>query len=332
MLYVLGIRLFFGVLISFLITFYLVPLMQRIAKKHTILDVPDGQVKLHKEPTPYLGGMAVYIGFLTALAFIFPFYNQMMLIVVGLTLLFFIGLIDDLIPLKAYQKFGGQALVAFCFLKAGFYLKTTFFLSNWWSVGFSLLWIATVTNAFNLVDVMDGLASTLAICAAISFGVIAIVSEQYTILLLLAPFLGSLMAFLWYNKPKAQIYLGDTGSLVIGGFLSVIPFLFNWGTHGPYGFLTPLIILAIPLLEVGTLILVRTYKGIPFYNGSPDHFSIYLQQKKWSKVKILEYVALLSVVLCAASVLVFLHMVPLWITLATGALFLGVWYAILLCN
>lgn len=332
MLYVLGIRLFFGVLISFLITFYLVPLMQLIAKKHNILDVPDGQVKLHKEPTPYLGGMAVYIGFLTALAFIFPFYNQMMLIVVGLTLLFFIGLIDDLIPLKAYQKFGGQALVAFCFLKAGFYLKTTFFLSNWWSMGFSLLWIATVTNAFNLVDVMDGLASTLAICATISFGVIAIVSGQHTILLLLAPFLGSLIAFLWYNKPKAQIYLGDTGSLVVGGFLSVIPFLFNWGIHGPYGFLTPLIILAIPLLEVGTLILVRTYKGIPFYNGSPDHFSIYLQQKKWSKVKILGYVAFLSVVLCTASVLVFLHMVPLWVTLATGALFLGLWYAILLCN
>ncbi|MGE0009659.1 MAG: glycosyltransferase family 4 protein [Candidatus Babeliales bacterium] len=332
MVYVLGIRLLFGVLISFLITFYLIPLMQLIAKKHNIMDMPDGQIKLHKEPTPYLGGMAVYIGFLTALAFIFPFNNHMMLIVVGLTLLFFIGLIDDLIPLKAYQKFGGQALVAFCFLKAGFYLKTTFFLSNWWSMGFSLLWIATVINAFNLVDVMDGLASTLAICATISFGVIAVISGQASVLLLLAPFLGSLLAFLWYNRPKAQIYLGDTGSLVIGGFLSVIPFLFNWGTYGPYGFLTPLIILAIPLLEVGTLIVVRTYKGIPFYNGSPDHFSIYLQQKKWTKIQILIYVALLSVVLCAASALVFLHILPWGGIVALGTLFLAMWYAILLRN
>ena len=127
MYYTLILRLLFGVLISFLITFYLVPLMCLIAKKHGIMDMPNGTIKLHKEPTPYLGGMAVFIGFLCALAFIFPFYNQMMLIVVGLTLLFFLGLIDDLIPLKAYQKFGGQALVAFCFLKAGFYLKTTFF-------------------------------------------------------------------------------------------------------------------------------------------------------------------------------------------------------------
>lgn len=331
MLYILALRLIFGVIISFLITYYLVPLMFVIAQKHNIMDVPGG-VKTHKEPTPYLGGLAVFIGFLTSLAFIFPFYNQMMLVVVGLTLLFFVGLIDDLVPLKAYQKFGGQALAAFCFLKSGFYLKTNFFLSHSWSVAFSLLWIATVINAFNLVDVMDGLATTLAICATLSFAVIAIVSGQLDALLLLAPFLGALIAFLYYNKPKARIYLGDTGSLVLGGFLSVIPFMFNWGVYGPYGFLTPLIILSIPLLEVGTLIIVRTYKGIPFYNGSPDHFSIYLQQKKWSKESILLYVAGLSVVLCVAAVLVMLHLVPLWVTVATGMLFLGAWYAILLCN
>lgn len=256
----------------------------------------------------------------------------MMLIVVGLTLLFFLGLIDDLIPLKAYQKFAGQALVAFCFLKAGFYLKTTFFLSSWFNIGISLLWIATVINAFNLVDVMDGLATLLAICATISFGIVAIASGQGDILLLLAPLLGALMAFFWYNKPKAQIYLGDTGSLVIGGFLSVVPFLFNWGLYGAYGFLTPLIILAIPLLEVVTLIIVRTYKGIPFYNGSPDHFSIYLQQKGWSKNAILCYVASLSLLLCVVAMLVMLHSIPFWLTLTAGLLFCAFWYSILLCN
>ncbi len=332
MYHTLILRLLFGVLISFLITFYLVPLMCLIARKHSIMDMPDGAIKLHKEPTPYLGGMAVFIGFLCALAFIFPFYNQMMLIVVGLTLLFFLGLIDDLIPLKAYQKFAGQALVAFCFLKAGFYLKTTFFLSSWFNIGISLLWIATVINAFNLVDVMDGLATLLAICATISFGIVAIASGQGDILLLLAPLLGALMAFFWYNKPKAQIYLGDTGSLVIGGFLSVVPFLFNWGLYGAYGFLTPLIILAIPLLEVVTLIIVRTYKGIPFYNGSPDHFSIYLQQKGWSKNAILCYVASLSLLLCVVAMLVMLHSIPFWLTLTAGLLFCAFWYSILLCN
>lgn len=332
MLYTFELRLLFGALISFLITFYLVPLMCRIAKKHGIMDMPDGQIKLHKEPTPYLGGLAVFIGFLAALAITFPFYNQMMLIIVGLTLLLFIGLIDDLIPLKAYQKFGGQAFGAFCFLKAGFYLKTTFFLSNWWNLVISLFWIATVINAFNLVDVMDGLATLLAICATISFAVVAVASGQQKVLLLLAPFLGALIAFFWYNKPKARIYLGDTGSLVIGGFLSVIPFLFNWSLYGPYGFLTPLIIMAIPLLEVGTLILVRTYKGIPFYNGSPDHFSIYLQQKKWSKTKILWYVALLSPLLCLVSVLVLLHIIPIWLTVLCGISFLALWYGVLLCN
>lgn len=202
----------------------------------------------------------------------------------------------------------------------------------WMTMAFSLLWIATIINAFNLVDVMDGLASLLAICATLSFGIIAAVTGQYTILYLLAPFVGALCAFFWYNKPKARIYLGDTGSLVIGGFLSVIPFLFNWGLYSPYGFVVPFILLAIPLLEVGTLIIVRTYKGIPFYRGSPDHFSIYLQQKGWSKNTILGYMVGLSSLLCATAVLVMLQMLPLGATLAAGLLFLVFWYAILLCN
>ena len=179
---------------------------------------------------------------------------------------------------------------------------------------------------------MDGLATLLAICATISFAVVAIASHQLEVLLLLAPFLGALMAFFWYNKPKAQIYLGDTGSLVIGGFLSVIPFLFNWGLYGSYGFLSPLIILSIPLLEVATLIVVRTYKGIPFYNGSPDHFSIYLQQKGWGKNKILWYVAFYHSFFVQYPCLLLLHSIPLWLTLSCGLLFLVLWYGVLLCN
>lgn len=327
-----GIRLFFGITISFLITFYLVPLMCRIAKRYGIMDMPDGVVKRHKEPTPYLGGIAVYLGFLVAVAFVFPAYDQMMLIVIGLTLLLFVGLIDDLTPLKAYQKFFGQALAAFCFLKAGFYLKTTFFLSNWWNIAISLLWIATVVNAFNLVDVMDGLATNLAIFATLSFLLIAIITSQHAVALLLAPFLGALLAFFWYNKPKAAIYLGDTGSLVIGGFLAIIPFLFNWGIAGPHGFLAPLIILAIPLLEVATLVIVRTYKGIPFYQASPDHFCMYLRRQNWQPTKILWYTGGLSLALGAASLLLMLHLVQIEHIMISGVFFLALWYGTLLRN
>ncbi|MGE0207029.1 MAG: glycosyltransferase family 4 protein [Candidatus Babeliales bacterium] len=289
--------------ISFLLTFYLVPLCAALAKKLNILDMPDGRIKVHKEPVPYLGGVAVFMGFIASLAIVFPYDNKIGLFLIGTTLLLFVGIVDDLVRIKPYQKFFWQIIAAFGFLKSGLYLKETFFLNNIWTLPLSLLWILTIINAFNLVDVMDGLATTIALCVATMLLAMALITKQYNVALLLLCFLGSLSAFLYYNKPSAKIYLGDAGSLFIGGFLAAIPFLIQWEVYNPYGFITPLIIFLIPLLEVVTLVIVRTYKGIPFYYGSPDHFSIYLQQGGWSKKKILFFVLYLSLFLLLIAVL-----------------------------
>jgi len=299
------VRLLFSFFISFLFTIYLVPVFSAIAHKLNILDVPDGTVKLHKQPTAYLGGVAVYLGFIATLALTFPLENQILSLLLGATLLLFVGLVDDLLRIKPYQKFFWQMIAAFCFLKSGLHLKENFFLSNYWNIPISFLWIVLVINAFNLVDVMDGLATTIASCATASFLIIAVVSSQYSLALLLASFLGALLAFLWYNKPAAQIYLGDAGSLFIGGFLATVPFLFKWGPYNPYGFLVPVLLLAIPLLEVAGLIIIRSYKKIPFYNASPDHFSIYMQQSGWSKLQILLFVVIFSALLLVLSLLLF---------------------------
>jgi len=314
----------FALVISLLVTFYLVPFCIAIAKRLQFIDEPDGKIKKHKQATPYMGGIAVYVGFLTAFCLTFPFENNMLLFFAGSTLLLFIGLIDDLVVLKPYQKFFGQILATICFLKAGFYLKAQFF-SNCWNIPISAFWMLLVMNAFNLVDVMDGLATVLAICATTSFLVIAIYFDNEATALLLSSFLGPLLAFLWYNKPTAKIYLGDAGSLFIGGFLAIVPFLFNWGTYTLSGYLTPLVILAIPLLEVSTLILIRSYKGIPFYMGSPDHFSIYLQQRGWSKEGILGYVVLLSTILFGVSFLFLIGKVTLLQLCLSAGIFLFVW-------
>ena len=241
----------------------------------------------------------------------------------------FIGLIDDLITMKPYQKFFGQMIAAFCFLKAGFYLKQNFFFNNIWNIPISFLWILTVINAFNLVDVMDGLATTLAVCATISFIIIALYLGNNVLSILLFAFLGALIGFFLYNKPDAKMYMGDAGALFIGGFLATVPFLFDWGRYNPYGYLTPVIILAIPLIEVATLVIVRFYKGIPFYQGSPDHFSIYLQKKGWSKFKILVYSVSASFVLSTIAFLFFIKKLYFPYISILGLMFLSVWYFIL---
>ena len=319
-----AIKMAFAFVFSFLITFYLVPFFCSIAHRFEFVDIPDGRIKQHKQATPYMGGLAVYCGFLFGLAFTMPIENSIFLLLIGTMLLLFVGLIDDLFVLKPYQKFTAQAIIALCFLKAGFYLKEHFF-HNIWNMPLSFLWILTVINAFNLVDVMDGLATTVAIGATTTLLVIAFYLQHFTVVILLFAFLGPLYAFLWYNKPPARIYLGDAGSLFIGGFLATVPFLFDWGTYNFYGYLTPIIILAIPLLECGSLILIRWYKGIPVYHGSPDHFCLYLQSNGWSKSQILGYILFLSLYLGLASVLFTLGMLSLGTISALGAFFLIIW-------
>ncbi len=322
-------KLFFSFIFSFLFAFYLVPLLKTIAVRLNIMDIPDGRVKKHKEPTPYLGGLAVYLAFIVALALVFPFENDVFSFFVGITILLFIGLFDDLSPLRYYQKFAGQVIAALCFLRAGFYLKAHFF-SHYWAIPVSFLWILSIINAFNLVDVMDGLATTLAGCATLSFLIMALYLQQPVVAILLSAFLGALVAFFWYNKPNAQIYLGDSGSLFIGGFLATVPFMLNWGEYNWYGYLSPIVILAIPSLEITALIIIRTYKGIPFFLASPDHFSIYLQKSGWSKWQILRYVLALSIILFTGSFFFLQGLIGLTSLITSGVLFLCFWIYMLI--
>jgi UDP-GlcNAc:undecaprenyl-phosphate GlcNAc-1-phosphate transferase len=325
------IKLFFSGLISFLITLFLIPLLRKIAVRLGVVDVPDGKIKQHEKVTPYLGGVGVYAGFISGLALVFPVENQLFFLLVGVTLLLFLGLIDDLVALRPYQKFFGQLLAAFCFLKGGLFLKEQFFYDFWYiGVLISLVWILTIINAFNLVDVMDGLSSVIAINATVSFLIIALVCDCSSVALLLTSFLGPLLAFLWYNYPPAQIYLGDAGSLFIGGFLATVPFLFRWSQFTSMGYLAPAIILTIPLLEVTTLIVVRTYRGIPFYNASPDHFSIYLRKKGWSKPKILGYMVVVATALLLITLSFLFDLISLKTLVLLGLLGILVWYGILL--
>lgn len=314
-----------ALLIAFLFSLYFVPMFCKIAYKLNFVDKPDGKLKKHKKPTPYLGGFAIYFSFLLTLALIFPFESKMLLFMVGSTLLFLVGLIDDLAALKAHQKFLGQVVAVICFLKAGFYLKEPFFLSNYWSIPVSFLWMIGIINSFNLVDVMDGLATLLAITATGSFLVLAFYFNLYPTSVLLSIFLGVLCGFFVYNRPPAKIYLGDAGSLFIGGFLATIPFLFPWGLYNTHGYFTPVVILGIPLLEVTSLVLIRLYKKIPIHLGSPDHFSLYLQRKGWSKNEILAYITFLSIVQLIASCLFVVNKISVGGLIGIGLIFLIVW-------
>lgn len=317
-------RHIFSFLFSFLVAFYLLPLIAQAARRLRFLDEPNGTIKVHKAPVPYLGGLAVYIPFVATLGLVYPFETIIVWLLLGISLLLLVGLIDDFKVLKPGQKLFGQIIAVLCFLKGGMSLKTVFFSSglNIFIAGF---WMLSVINAFNLVDVMDGLSSLIAMVAALSFFFVALFFKQYAYSILLLAFLGPLLAFFLHNKPPAKIYLGDAGSMFIGGFLAAMPLLFPWSYQFLDAYYVPAIILGIPLLEVSCLVIIRTWLGIPFFRGSPHHFCIYLLKKGWSKEQVLLFTGLMGSVLSACALLFLSKIITLPLLVGAGILFLSVW-------
>ena len=319
-------KLAFSTSLSCFTTYTLVPILVSLAVRLGVVDTPDGRIKRHAVVTPYLGGVAVYAGFLAGIALVAPIENRILFLLIGSTLLLLLGLIDDLVALTPYQKFVCQILATLCFLKGGLFLKDQFFHNQFWLVfPISMLWCLTIINGFNLIDVMDGLATTVALGCAVSYGALALVYEQPQALLLLGSFIGALVAFLWYNKPPASIYLGDAGALFIGGFLSALPFFFPWSRIHANAFLTPVIVLAIPLFEIASLIVIRTAKGIPFYRGSRDHFCHYLQRWGWSVSNILILTSCCNVVALAIALLYANGVIPLTHLTTVAILLFAAW-------
>ncbi|MBD3273571.1 hypothetical protein GF385_04460 [Candidatus Dependentiae bacterium] len=307
-----------------LLSIYIIPILIKIAFKFKVLDHPDGNIKNHKKPTPYLGGFALYIPFIATLAIAYPFENQILWLLLGVTLLLFVGFIDDLKVLKPLQKFFGQIVAVICFLKGGYSLKTNFF-SDFFNVIISAFWMLSIINAFNLIDVMDGLTATISICASLSFLFIAFYFKQYALTILLLAFIAPLIVFFFYNKPSAKIYLGDAGALFVGGFFAAIPQLFSWSKQHSFAYYVPVIILAIPLLELFFLVLIRSFKRIPFYRGTPHHFALYLKRKDWSVKKILFFVSLSGLALFLVSILFLFQYINLIHLFLIGFVFLLLW-------
>ncbi len=315
--------------IPFFATLFFTPFFRYIAHQFRILDSPDGKIKTHHMPTAYLGGLALFLGFAASLLLPLGHLSfNLYYFVCGIVLLLIIGLVDDLHPITAGTKFFFQIGATYLFIKAGLVAQFSFFPP---AINFfiSIFWMLTIINAFNLIDIMDGLASLVGSIIISSFAFIAWQLGYTSVALLLTGFLGALLGFLFYNKPPATIYLGDAGSLCLGGFIATLPFMVRWQQLGFMGFLIPVILCAIPLLEVATLVLLRTYKKIPFWYASPDHFAQLLQRKGWSKRTILLHLVAIGFF----QAIIVLGYIKNWLSdsflLVIFLIFVLIWYFIL---
>src|SRR3972149_10342685 len=205
--------------LSFVFALYWTPLMRKAALQLGIIDRPDGRLKNQDMAVPYFGGVAVYVAFLLTVGVFSDFGQETLGLLLSGSIALMVGLIDDFGVLTPSQKLLGQALAALVLVKSGTYIKLSF-LPLWAAVPLTVVWVLAVTNALNVIDILDGLAAGVAVIAAISIAIANFMAERFSVAFLCLVLAGATAGFLRHNFHPAKIYLGDAGSLFIGFMLA----------------------------------------------------------------------------------------------------------------
>ena len=263
---------------SLLLALYLTPIFRDSAHRFGIVDRPDGKLKMQKEPVSYLGGLSVFSAMLFPVSIFLQFSHELMGLLLASTIVVLLGLIDDIGRLSPRIKLLVQVIAVFLMIKSGIRIRVGF-LPPLACVALTFLWMILMTNGFNLIDVMDGLAGGVAFVSAAALSVVFFLQSNTLGVILCVSLCGALAGFLYYNRPPAQIYLGDTGSLFLGFLLGGLAIGGKYTLRNRYGWLTGIVIFGVPLFEIAFLSYLRIRRRAPVMAGSRDHFSLRL--RKW---------------------------------------------------
>ena len=257
---------------------WLTPRMREAALRFGIVDRPDGRLKQHREPVPYLGGLAIYLSFLLALSATFNFGEEILGLLLAGSIVVLLGLVDDLGQLGPWTKLGGELVAILVLIKSGIYIKLAF-LPPELAIPLTIAWLLSVTNAFNLIDIMDGLSAGTAAVAAVALFAVAEWNGRTLAATVLAALGGSCLGFLRYNLHPARIYMGDAGSLFVGLMLGALAMINAYTERNRVAALAPALILGVPLFDMLFVMYIRWRRGLPVMLGSPDHVALRL--RKW---------------------------------------------------
>ncbi len=308
-----------AVAVSFVLAAGLTPLVRVLARRNGLVARPKID-RWHKKPTAMFGGVAILLAVLVSYA-LFVEHTPHSLVAVGAsTFLFAIGLIDDLLHTKPYQKLIGQIMAAAFVVAFGLTLPWTS--SEPLNIFITIVWLIGITNAVNLLDNMDGLAAGIAAIASVFLAFSFVANGQLTEATVVAVFAAALIGFLIYNFNPATIFMGDCGSMFIGFFLASTALLSASGTTGRSRSLlpvlsVPILILLIPIFDTTLVTVLRKMSGRAASQGGRDHTShrlVALGMSERRAVLMLYGFAMLSGVLA-----LFVRQVKLDVSIATIA-------------
>lgn len=287
--------------VALLVGLAALPAVKRLARSFSLYDAP-GPLKIHGSPIPRLGGIAMFAGFLCGVAFLFLRAEAPSVLPVAVfAIVWAVGLADDLNPLSAYFRFAVQIGAGSLLWLAGWRLQ-------WFSwpladLAATCLFVAFLINAMNLLDGMDGLAASVAAVACLGFVVLSVESGNTVGIVVAGSLLGACAAVLFVNAPPATMFMGDSGSTLLGVVLAFLSLNWTRSQAGPGALAVPLIVLSVPLADALLAILrrVRSHQGM--FSGDRRHFYDILSQRGWSTENILRLAVCASgfLVVCAWS-------------------------------
>ena len=305
--------LILGILSLFLVG-SLTPVMQLVAKRFGVIDRPSESHKTHRNPVPYLGGVAIAVGVVTVtyLASLTSNFNRSTFLLASSVLvpaivMGVVGLIDDIRKLSPWPRF---------IIQSGFGVGISFLLVSTKTLGspfgnylidipITVLWIVGITNSINFFDNIDGGASGAVAISAIFLFLLSWQGGQFLIAALSIVLTGATLGFLLWNRPPARIYMGDAGALFLGILIASLTIRFNPSPIDRIAsFAVPFLLLAVPILDTSVAVISRLRRGISPLQGGKDHLSHRLMRNKFTKRQAISILWILSIFFGAIAIVI----------------------------
>jgi UDP-GlcNAc:undecaprenyl-phosphate/decaprenyl-phosphate GlcNAc-1-phosphate transferase len=270
--------------VSFCLALLLTPVARNLFRKWGFVDHPDADRKHHESPVPRIGGIPLVAAYMCSLGIlsltplgaghiIVRALPQALHFLPAVLLIFATGLLDDLVGLRPWQKFLGQIAAAVAAYFAGIHVMAFggHQIAIWLSLPLTIVWLVLCSNAVNLIDGVDGLATGVGLFAAFTMLLAAFLQNNFPLAVATVPLVGCLLGFLRYNFNPATIFLGDSGSLFLGFLLGCFGIRWSQKSATILGMTAPLMALSIPLLDTGLAIVRRFLRGKPIFTGDRGH-------------------------------------------------------------
>jgi len=275
--------------VSLLVSFFLTPIVRRLALRHDIVDQP-GLRKVHQVAVPLLGGIPIFIGFSLGLVAHVPMDRTLIAVLVGGYLALSLGFLDDMWSIRPGFKLIGQIGIGIATYYSGISIG---FVSNpfgeglihlgWFGLPITVVWIVAIMNTINLIDGLDGLAAGVAAISALFLCIVAIGTGQGFAAIMAVALVGASLGFLRFNFAPAQIFMGDSGAMFLGYMLAVISIIGVLKSTIAISLLIPIIVLGVPISDTIFAIFRRLKQGRPLFRSDMDHLHHHLLRRGMSQ-------------------------------------------------